>query len=249
MTPMDESVSPRRDELPLALLAYAVALALFLLVPPFLKQRVGPPEGFTLQEATDLLTPLVVIPLAWLVFHRAGRLGRPGFVLFLVAAVAWVDAHGIHLAANAIGDAFPPGGAAAFYQTVPGDLDYWLDETLSHWLWHLAWVALSVLVIAAATRSRRSGTAPLGATSAAAGFLHGATFFFVTVEGVTTALGIPWSILLLAWSVVAVRRRLARRPVVVFFLVTAVVTLSGYLAWGALNGWTLPEFSAKGLLG
>jgi hypothetical protein len=25
---------------------------------------------------------------------------------------------------------------------VDGDLDHWFDETLSHWLWHIAWAAL-----------------------------------------------------------------------------------------------------------
>ena len=73
------------------------------------------------------------------------------------------------------------------------------------------------------------------------------TFFLVSVEGVTTLLGIPASILILAWSVLAARRGLAREPVVTFFLVATVVTLIGYLGWGALHNWTLPEFSKVGL--
>ena len=99
----------RADELPAALLGYAVVLAAFLLVPPYLKASVGPPQAFTLQEAADLLTPLVVIPLAWLVFDLAGGFGRRGLVAFLVIGALWVEGQGIHLAANAIGDAFPPG--------------------------------------------------------------------------------------------------------------------------------------------
>lgn len=239
--------SRRADQLPGALLAYAAALAAFLLVPPYLRASVGPPQAFTLQEAADLLTPVAVIPLAWLAFDLAGGLGRRGLVAFLVVAAVWVEGQGIHLAANAVGDAFPHDGAAAFYQTVPGDLDLWLDETLSHWMWHAAWVAISLLVLAAATRA---DIPPMGRTSAmaaAAGLVHGATFFVVTVEGVTTLLGIPASILILAWSVLAGRRGLARRPVVTFFLVTTVVTLLGYVGWGALNHWTLPEFSKVGL--
>ena len=43
------------------------------------------------------------------------------------------------------------------------------------------------------------------------------------------------------------RRGLARQPVVSFFLVTTVVALLGYVGWGALNNWTLPEFSKVGL--
>jgi hypothetical protein len=237
------------DPLPAALLAYAIALAAFLLVPPYLKASVGPPQAFTLQEAADLLTPLVVIPLAWLVFDLAGGLGRRGLVAFLVVAALWVEGQGIHLAANAIGDAFPHDAAEAFYRTVPGDLDLWLDEVLSHWMWHAAWVALSILVLAAATRGSVAPPHRTSVTAVAAGLVHGATFFLVTVEGATTLLGIPASILILAWCLAAGRRGLLRQPVVTFFLVSTVVTLLGYVVWGALNDWTLPEFSKVGLFG
>lgn len=241
------TLSRRADRLPAALLAYAVVLAAFLLVPPFLKASVGPPQAFTLQEAADLLTPLVVIPLAWLVFDLAGGLGRRGLVAFLVIAALWVEGQGIHLAANAIGDAFPHDGAAAFYQTVPGDLDLWLDETLSHWMWHVAWVAISVLMLAAATRAGAPPARGASPTALVAGLVHGATFFIVSVEGVTTLLGIPASVLILAWSLLEARRGRVRQPVVTFFLVATVVTLLAYLGWAALNHGTLPEFSKVGL--
>ena len=44
------------SRLPAALLSYSIALAAFLIVPPYLKASVGPPQAFTLQEAADLLT-------------------------------------------------------------------------------------------------------------------------------------------------------------------------------------------------
>jgi hypothetical protein len=239
----------RAGRLPAALLAYSIALAAFLLVPPYLRASVGPPQAFTLQEAVDLLTPVVVIPLAWLVFDLSGGLGRRGLVAFLVVAAVWVEGQAIHLAANAIGDAFPHEAAVAFYLTKPGDLDLWLDETLSHWLWHAAWVALSILILAAATRGPAVSPDRASVTAAVAGLILGATFFLVTVEGVTTLLGIPATILILAWCLIAGRRGLARQPVVTCFLVASVVTMLGYGAWGALNGWTLPEFSKVGLFG
>ena len=231
----------RSKRLPGALLAYAVALAVFLLVPPNLHPSVGPPRWFTLQEAADLLTPVVVTPLAWLVLDCSGvRRGR-AVVTFLVIAAVWVEAQGIHLAANAIGDAFAKGEARdAFYATDAGDLDHWLDEVLSHWLWHVAWAALALLMLAVATGQRGWPTGPGGATSAIAGILHGATFFFVTTEGATTALGIPVSILLLAWSGGETRGG-STHPVVRFTLVSSAATLLAYLAWAALNGWRLVE--------
>lgn len=244
-----ESTGRRASQMPWALLAYAVALAACLLVPPYLMASVGPPTAFTLQEVADLLTPLIVIPLAWLVYDQAGGLGRGGFVAFLVIAAVWIEGQGIHLAANAIGDAFPHDSVKAFYGTGPGDLDLWLDETLSHWMWHAAWVGLSTLIFAAASRAPITAASRPSVAAGAAGFVHGVTFFLVTVEGVTTLLGIPASILLLVWTALTARRGLAGRPVASFFLVASVATLIGYLVWGALHSWTLPEFSKVGLFG
>ena len=240
--------SRQSGRLSAALLVYAVVLAAFLLVPPYLKASVGPPRGFTLQEAADLVTPLVVIPLAWLVLDLAGGLGRRGLVAFLVVAALWVEGQGIHLAANAVGDAF--GGAAAaeaFYQTPPGELNLWLDEVLSHWMWHVAWVALSILMLAVATRGAVRLPERTSRAAVVAGLIQGVTFFLVTVEGTTPLLGIPASILILAWCLVAGRRGRHRQPVVTFLLVSTVVSLLGYVAWGALNHGTLPEFSKVGL--
>lgn len=239
--------SPRADQLSAALLAYALALAAFLLVPPYLKASAGPVEGFTWQEATDLLTPLVVIPLAWLVLDLTGGLGRRGLVAFLVVAALWVEGQGIHLAANAVGDAFSHDAAEAFYQTLPGDLNLWLDETLSHWTWHAAWFALSILLLAAATRGSIVQPDRPSVAAAMAGVIHGATFFVVSIEGATTLLDIPASILILAWCLAAGRRGLRRQPVVTFFLASTIVTILGYGVWGWLNDWTLPEFSKVGL--
>src|SRR5580765_1818084 len=120
-------VDPGRSKrLSWALLAYAFALAFFLLVPPNLHPTVGPPTWFTLQEAVDLLTPVVVIPLGWFVLDCCGVVPGRALIAFLVIAAVWVEGQGIHLAANAIGDAFAKGGARdAFYATDAGDLDHW----------------------------------------------------------------------------------------------------------------------------
>lgn len=241
---MGAAIGPERgDRLSRALLGYAVALAVLLLVPPSLTASVGPPTGFTLQEAVDFFTPLIVIPLVWYVFDLTGGLGRVGLLAFLVIGALWIEGQAIHLGANAVGDAVPPDATETFVRTAPGELNHWLDETLSHWTWHIAWVALSILLLAAASRTQGAPAARTSLTAAAAGFVHGATFFVVTVEGVTTLLGIPASIVLLLWSASLARRRLGSRPIVVFFLVASIVTLVGYAGWAASHGGTLPEFS------
>ena len=257
MTEIDASNQPgpgrlgssHRPTLSAVLLAYAIVLAGFLLVPPYLKGSVGPARAFTWQEAADLLTPIVVIPLAWLVLDLTGGHGRRWLLGFLVIAALWVEGQGIHLAANAIGDAFPKDAVQAFYLTVPGELDLWLDETLSHWMWHVAWLALSILFLAAATWRSVVHREHPSRMAAIAGGVHGVTFFLVSVEGVTTALGIPASISILTWCVLAARGGLRRQPVVTFFLVSTALTLLGYAGWAALNDWRLPEFSSVGLFG
>ena len=106
--------------LPRVLLAYAVALALLLLVPPRSTSTVGPLQYLTLQEAVDLLTPVVVIPLAWSAFELGCGRTRVARLLFLLDAIVWIEGQAIHLAANAIGDAVKVGAARdAFYVTDP----------------------------------------------------------------------------------------------------------------------------------
>jgi hypothetical protein len=183
----------------------------------------------------------MVIPLAWFVLDCCGARRGPALVAFLVIAAVWVEAQGIHLAANAIGDAYARGDVRdAFYATEGGDLDHWLDEVLSHWMWHVAWAALTILMLGVATRQRDWPTGPGGATSAIPGLIHGLTFFFVTTEGATTAMGIPLSIVLVAWSGWLTRAG-SRHPVVRFVLVSSVATLLAYLGWATLHGWPLVE--------
>lgn len=237
----EDAVDPARSRhLPLALFAYAAALAVFLLLPPILHATVGPPGGFTMQEAVDLFTPIVVLPLAWWVLDCLGPLRRVDAFLFLVVAIVWVEGQAIHLATNAIGDVFSRGAERdAFYATPAGDLDHWFDEGLGHWLWHLAWAALSILMLAVTSR-RRSWSAGSGILAAVGGLLHGLTFFFVTVEGETVLLGIPLCIFLVAWSF---RETAAgsTNPAIRFFLVSSAVTLLVYLGWAAANGGRLVE--------
>jgi hypothetical protein len=226
-----------------ALLSYSVAIAVFLLIPPTIKSAVGPPDAFTGQELVDLFTPVVVLPIAWLVLSLGGRLDRPAAVAFAAIAGLWAGAQGIHLAANAIGDAFLAGPARdAFYGTKAGELDHFLDEDLGHWGWHVAWALLSILLLVTAVRagafSRPSTVTTL--TAAVAGVVHGATFAIVTTEGGTAGLGIALSIALLGAAGYRLRTG-SRHPTLVFLAASSAVTLVAYLAWAIANGGRLVE--------
>lgn len=230
------------DRLGLALLGFAVALALLLLVPPFFKAETGIAAGFTAQEAADLFTPIIAMPLAVLILELVARPSLRMRLLFVAVIALWVLGQGMHLATNAIGDV--AGKDPAFYSSSPGLLDEWLDEVLSHWIWHAAWVGLLVLTFVAA-RAGPPDARPAGGRAAmlaaVAGALHGFTWFVVTIEGVTAALGIPAAAVLLLLPLAQRPANGTRWVFARFLLVSSAVALLLYTLWAALNNATLPE--------
>lgn len=232
------------DRLALTLLAFAGALALFLLGPPLLRGDVGIAPHFTWQEAADLLTPIVVMPLAALVLELAGPPSSRVRLAFVAIAAAWVLGQGIHLGTNAIGDVFPNHAAAApFYATAPGALDFWLDEVLSHWIWHVAWAGLLIVFVVGGWRTPRD--APwqgrrAGVLAALAGLIHGFTWAVVTVEGETAAMGIPTLGFLLLVAPLGRRSGALDRTLTTFLLASSVVAIALYGLWAAMNGGSLP---------
>ena len=166
---MDEDVDEARRSrsLPVAILAYAVALAV---VPPRPAdpQRVGraAASGSRSRRRSTSSRRSSSCRSPGGSSTCLGGMGRGELLVFLVIAIVWVEGQAIHLATNAIGDVFSPGAdRGAFYATEAGDLDHWFDEGLGHWLWHLAWAALSVLMLVAGDR-------PPGLAAGAAGWLR-----------------------------------------------------------------------------
>lgn len=246
---MEQTIERDTDRLGLALLGFAVALAVFLLLPPFIGGQVGPIEHFTGQEAADLFTPIVTMPLAALVFDLLGRSSLRLRLLFITLVAAWVLGQGLHLGTNALGDVFKVGPERdAFYATPVGKLDHWLDETLSHWIWHLAWVGLLVLfVVGARTASRDAPPAGRRADglAAAAGAVHGFTWLVVTVEGDTALLGIPAAALFLVLGLIGRRSGNSSRTLATFLVAGSVLALVCYGLWLVLYGWPMPAFTDK----
>ena len=231
----------RPDQVALALLGFAVAAALFLLVPPLLGGQFGSVPGFTGQEAADLLTPLVVIPPLVLAIELTGRSGLRTRLILVALIAAWAAGQGMHLGANAMGDVFKAGPARdAFYATPVGNLDHFLDEVLSHWIWHLAWVGLLVVLLLVGIRGAEDGTEATGGTlrlAGLAGALHGFTWFCVTDEGGTWALAIPATLVLLLVALLVRRRDGSGRVIGAFLIVSSVLALALYVTWIAYAGW------------
>jgi hypothetical protein len=235
------NASPGRRSGVLAL-AFATAFLVLFLAPPFLPYRFDPYPLINWADVVDLITPLVLIPLYWfLLADSEAPLGAGWVVAFLILGAAWVDAHGIHLAANAIGHLLKaqPGPAL--------DLTEFWDEKFGHYLWHSAALGLSGLIF---LRTARSGTtARTGPTwtGIVAALIYGFALFLIADEGGTALLMIPFAIALTAAAWI-VRRRLLSSPTLAMFGLGYAFALLLFAIWFAYWGGTLPQFSEIGLI-
>ena len=117
----------------------------------------------------DLLTPYAVVGTA-LAALAAARTDRRGWVLAATGALAYAGGHGIHLAANSIGNA--RGDAAPVH--------LW-DEVVGHWLWY---AGLALLVVALG----RAVALPARPVAVGLALATGVTWTTNALEG-TTAVG------------------------------------------------------------
>ena len=62
-------------------------------------------------------------------------------IAFLVLASLWTMGQGMHLSANSINNLLGPG------DTPVHELVHFYDEVLSHYLWHIGLVGLSILLL------------------------------------------------------------------------------------------------------
>jgi hypothetical protein len=174
--------------------------------------------------AIDLLTPLAVVgAAAALLADRASPLP---LVVGVLAALLYVDGHGIHLSANAINGADPTGRA--------GDRAEFWDERFGHIEWHLGWFGL-LLAFCLAERAR-PGPPPGPVASAIAVAALGFTLFTSTVEGQTWPLMLAAGSAFIAWAVVA-RSPLLVRCAAAFALAATLVAV-----WALWQGG-VPEFT------
>ena len=157
------------------LLAFAAAVFVFHHLPSLAGEAAG--------DWIDLLTPFAVIGAAAFVIGRGAS--TLALVVAVIGAVLYVDGHGIHLAANAIGHEELTGEAK--------DVTHFWDEEWGHFEWHLGWFVLIGAFCLARARERPWLPVLLRAPL-------GWTFFTSTVEGgtwwlvlVATAVFVPWA--------------------------------------------------------
>ena len=148
------------------------------------------------QDAIDLLSPLALIPIYWVMYRRgSSRAGGVSDVLFMGFAALWVLGHGMHLSANSIhnlADAMAKGQGPDLRGTELYRLIYFFDEHLSHRVWYVGVLGLAGVLIRREARTP-AGIATAWWAAAPAGVIYGFTCFCLFVEGQTVALGLPFA--------------------------------------------------------
>jgi hypothetical protein len=227
------------------ILVFSVVFATLLISPAFLNRQFGPYPLMKTGDVTDILTPLLLIPLYWLVY-QIGRDKAPGpgeSVAFLILAAFWVEGQGMHLSANSIGHLLGKMDTGDVHT-----LAHFYDEVLSHYLWHIGVVGLSALLVWRQWQQPYIGERLALWPEGVAGLIHGLTYFIIVVEARTAPLGVPFAALIVLFGLAWGRTRLRRQPLLAFFFVAYLVATILFVYWAIR--WTgsscsnlLPEFS------
>jgi hypothetical protein len=199
------------------LLCFAVAVFVFQQLPAFAGNA---------GTWIDLLTPLFVVGAAAWALNGASRIA---LAVAVVAAIAYVDGHGIHLSANDIGHYDGIAGEAE-------DVRHFWDEHFSHIEWHLG--LLGLLAGLALADKERGWPDRLGWIAA---LLLGWTLFTNTVEGQDWWLTLSAAVVFTAWALAQRTRTVAA---------CALATILGAALIGAWAAWQggVVEFGEVGWL-
>lgn len=225
-------------------LVFAVLFAIFIVSPAFFNKQFAPYPLIKVGDVIDLFTPLVLIPVYWLLFQidEARKPTTREAVLFLALAALWVEGQGIHLVANAIGH--------LTHDIVGSDVEsltHFFDEVLSHYLWHIGLVGLSALLLYRQWRTPFSDERSGLGFEITAGLMHGLNYFVTIVEAATAPLGVPFALAVVVFALVRGRGQLRQQPLLAFFFVAYATAVVLFLIWGIYWGG-LPEFSKVGII-
>lgn len=200
----------------MAAFAVAVSVTHHLGVLTSRSGRIGPLTGYDL---LDTLTPYLVVGTALLVLVSTGT-DRTGWCLAALGAVAYVQGHALHLAANSISNETERAGLQ------PSDATHLYDEVLGHYVWY---AGLALLVVALARRLVAS-PAPPGLVPVVLALAVGLTWATNGLEGGTAVASLALAVALAAWGV---RSRRTAGSLLLWAYAPAVAVLAG---WGLLQG-------------
>ena len=226
------------------ILVFSILFVALLIAPAFLG---GPFPLYPLMswgDALDILTPLILMPLYWMLFWYAsnGNLKLRECLVFVLFAAMWAEGQGMHLSANSIGHLLDKAALNSTYQ-----LTNFYDEQLSHYLWHIGIFALAAILIFVEWRQTENKNMIVPYLVTPAGIIHGLTLFMIIVEAGTVLLGIFTALLVVIIFSIWGKRRLREEPLIYFFFISFIVTLVFSIGWAIYWGG-FPEFSDLGII-
>ena len=230
--------------LSLVILGFSIAFAVFVMGPPFLGYTFNPYPLMNIADIFDLSTPLVLIPLYWMLFriNRNADASLKENLVFMVFTGFWVLGKGMQLTANSIGHLTANMAGSDVYNLI-----YFYDEVLGHYLWHFGVIGFSALLIYRQWKNPFAEGKSLNLQNILAGIIYGFTFFAMIVEGQTTLMGVPFAVLTVICCFILWRNKINRQPVLTLFLVGYSVAVILFAVWGIWQHG-LPEFSEVGII-
>jgi hypothetical protein len=231
-------------QLPSLPLIFAVVFLLFFFAPPLLGKPFSPYPLMKIADVFDIFTPLVLLPLYWLLFRSGHKelLNLPSTLAFLVFVGFWAVGHGMHLSANSINHLLKGMESTDIY-----GLTYFYDEVLSHYLWHFGVVGLSAVIIFYQWQSTIDAEKTTLWPLILAGFIHGFSLFSIVLEGGTAPMGITFSILVIIFGLIWGLRSMRQKPLFLFFFISYSLCVILLVGWGIY--WRgLPQFSELGII-
>lgn len=225
-------------------LIFSILFAVFIISPSLFNKQFGPYPLMKTGDVIDIFTPLILIPLYWVLFQVSPeKTLSPGeSLVFLVLATLWVAGQGMHLTANSIGHLLKEMKGNDVYT-----LTSFYDEVLSHYFWHFGLVGLSALLIYRQWQHPFVGKQTRLRLEILAGFIYGFTYFVAVIEAATVPLGVPFAVLVTTFALVWGRKKLREQPLLAFFFVAYLVATILFAGWAVYWGG-LPEFSAVGII-
>lgn len=217
-------------------LIFSILALIFINGLVFFRIPFSPYPLMSIQDVLDIFTPLVLIPIYWLLFKSTSRSETTPRLeyIFLLFAALWVAGQSMHLGTNSINNLSEKLAEQNTIDILNSDiytLTYFYDEYLSHFLWHIGILGLAILLIYHEWRNP-SGQRTIWWAAILGGVIHGFTYFTAFLEGQTTPLSYPVSILITAYILIFGRKKLSDHPVTAFFLITFLVTVLFFSGWG-----------------
>ena len=237
--------------LSLLTLVFAVLSVVFFLLLIFFRSPFAPYPLMSYQDALDILTPLVLIPIYWMLFKYAPGEGSSlaEEIAFMVLAGLWVAGQGMHLSANSINnlaEALAKKQVIDITGTTIYQLTYFYDEHLSHTMWHIGVLGFAALLIYREWR-RPAGIVTTWWAAILGGLLYGFTYFCIFLEGQTVVVGLPFAMIITLLTLIWGRKKLGQQPILALFFIACLVAVVFLGGWGLYYGG-FPQFSELGLI-